>query len=139
MVHPVGFRMTRLLPLLAVILPLAACDGDETLRNYGAADVVWTLTELNGAPFTANSALSFLPGNRVTGTGPCNTFMASMSVPYPWFDLESLASTRRVCPHLADETEYFDALSHASQVEILGNVMVLSNPEGLSLVFKAVE
>jgi len=118
---------------------LAACDQDETLRSYGAGDIVWSLTELNDAPFTADSALSFLSGNRVSGTGPCNTFMATMSVPYPWFELEGLASTRRVCPQLAEETDFFNALTQASQVEILGNVMVLSNDDGLSMVFKAVD
>ena len=131
--------MLRALLLIVLPLSITGCDRDETLRSYGAGGKVWRLTELNGAPFTAETKLSFLAQNRVSGTGPCNSFTATMSVPYPWFDIETLASTKRICTALAEETQFFNALSDATLSEVAGTVMILSNTDGLSMVFTAAD
>ena len=74
----------------------------------------------------------------VTGTGPCNAFTSTIEVPYPWFKLGPIASTRKACPALAAETAYFRALKEATLVEVSGPVMIISNTDGLNLVFNAI-
>ena len=123
--------------LLALLLALPACRNDESVRAYGAADKEWRLVELAGNPFDATATLTFPEPGRIAGAGPCNTFSASMTVPYPWFEVGSIAATKRACPDLPSETAFFVALEQATLSEVLGNTLILSNTDGLSMVFTA--
>ena len=43
------------------------------------------------------------------------------------------------CPDLGQENIVIDALNNATLVEILNDVMILSNTENLNMVFRAVD
>ncbi len=129
--------MIRRAILLSSLVMLAGCDDDETLRSYGAANKVWRLVEMNGHPFAASATLTLPAKNQIVGNGPCNEFHATLSVPYPWFAVENFGSTKIDCPALAEESQYFDALSKATLSEVLGNTLILSTPDGPSLIFTA--
>lgn len=116
---------------------LGACQGDETVRAYGGADRVWVLTELDGRPFPGRATLTFPDIGQVAGDAPCNRYSASMTVPYPWFETGPIAVTRRTCPDLAAETAFLEALSATTLSEVAGDTLILSNTDGLSLVFTA--
>ncbi|AXI45068.1 META domain-containing protein [Sulfitobacter sp. SK012] len=118
---------------------LGACQGDETVRAYGADDQIWTLTELNGEPFNAKATLLFPEPGSIAGDAPCNSYTATMSAPYPWFEAGPIAATRRACPDLATESVFLAALSAASLSEVAGDTLILSNPDGLSMVFTATD
>ena len=62
-----------------------------------------------------------------------------MTVPYPWFDTGPIGSTRRVCPDLEVETIFLQALEAVTLSEVLGDVMILPNTEGLEMVFNATD
>ena len=108
---------------------------DETLSGYADAGSIWVLSDLNGAPIRATLRLP--EAGRVTGQGPCNSYSASQSAPYPWFKLGPIASTRRACPELQQEQAYFSALARMSLSEVSGDVLILSNEAGEKLVFRA--
>lgn len=125
-----------LLPLLVATLA-ASCDRDETLTAYGAADRIWTLQSLDGAPFGARATLIFPAEGRLAGMAPCNSFRGSQTAPYPWFAAGPLLTTRRACPELGAEQEFLRALEEMSLAEISGDVLVLSNDRGREMVFSA--
>ena len=58
-------------------------------------------------------------------------------MPYPWFEATQIISTKRACPDLEAEGAYLNALRAATLSEVLGEFLILSNPEGLSMVFTA--
>lgn len=120
----------------AALLP-AACDRDETLTGYGAADRLWTLQSLDGAPFPARATLTFPEPGRLAGQAPCNSFSGPQAAPYPWFDTGPLVTTRRACPDLAQETAFLSALEAMTLAEVQGDVLILSTEEGRELVFAA--
>ncbi len=122
---------------LSLLLPLAGCYGDETTRAYGAADKVWRLSELNGAPFTANATITFPQEGRLAGDAPCNSYSATLEVPYPWFETGPITATKRACPDLAAESAFFETLTRATLSEVLGDVLILSDPNGPLMVFNA--
>ncbi|UWR22909.1 META domain-containing protein [Sulfitobacter sp. S190] len=124
---------------LATAALLGACQGDETVRAYGGADRVWLLETLDGAPFADRATLTFPETGRIAGDAPCNSYTAAMTAPYPWFDTGPIAATRRSCPALAAETAYLAALDAAALSEVAGDTLILSNTDGLSMVFKAAE
>ncbi len=126
---------------LCLILPLliAACKKDETVRAYGGADKEWRLAELNEQPFEASATLTFPETYRIAGNAPCNSYNASMSVPYPWFEAGPIAATKRACPDLNAEATFFKALAAATLSEVQGNFLILSNTDGLSMVFTAAD
>lgn len=123
--------------IFLMICLAAACTRDETVAAYGGAGKTWRLTELDGAPFTATATLSFAETGALAGMAPCNAYRAEMTAPYPWFDAGPIASTRRLCPHSDAEAAYFSALSEMSLSEVLGNTLILSTPEGKTMVFTA--
>lgn len=119
------------------LLFLAACQGDETVKAYGGADRTWRLVAIDDIPFEAEATLTFPETSKIAGQGPCNSYFASMTVPYPWFETGPIGSTKRMCPDHAAEAEFFDALSEMSLSEVLGDTLLLSTPEGRTMLFKA--
>ncbi len=129
----------RLLLLLPAIFGIDACQGDETARAYGAGDREWTLIEVNEVAFDARATLRFPAAGKIAGDGPCNSYVATMTVPYPWFDAGLIASTRLACPALDAEVAFLAALGQATLIEVGGDTLILSNPDGLKMVFTAAD
>ena len=123
-------------PLFPALL-LAGCIGDETATAYGAADKTWMLEELGGASFSARATLVFPEPGKIAGEAPCNSYSASMTVPYPWFEAGPLATTRRLCPQISAEETYLQALSDMTLIEALGDTLILSNDTETTMIFKA--
>jgi heat shock protein HslJ len=126
-----------MLRFLALIVLLAACGPDETISGYADRETIYALASIDDAPFTARATIAFTQEGSVSGAGPCNTYQATQSVPYPWFALGPIASTRRACPELGQEGAYFEALSEMRFAEVAGTVLILSDDAGREMVFQA--
>lgn len=131
--------MIRLALICAAALTLTACSADESIAAYGASGKVWTLVELDGAPFAATATLTFPEPGQIAGRAPCNQFFGSQTAPYPWFETGPLGSTMMACPDLAAESQYLTALSEMTLSEVSGPTLILSNDAGRSMVFTAQE
>ncbi len=114
---------------------IPACQADETVARYGAGDVLWTLVELNGAPFEARATVEFAEGGPMSGQAPCNRFTTENRVPYPWFEVGPIAATKMACPDLAAETAFFEALSSMTQSEVRPYTLFLRNDDGDEMKF----
>ena len=125
---------------LALFLPFLTLGcGDETISGYADRTAVYNLIELGGAPFTATATIAFPEPGRAAGEGPCNTWFASQSAPYPWIEFGPIGATRRACPELEAEARFFEALSQVSLAEVLGPVLILTTEAGEELVFEEIE
>lgn len=124
-------RAALLIPLL-----LGYC-ADETTSGYADPATIYVLETIDGQPFQARATLSFPEARRISGDAPCNRFSGTQPAPYPWFEPGPIAATKRACPDLDAETAFFNALSQMTLVEVSGPVLVLSTPEGRSMVFRA--
>ncbi|MFS4581253.1 META domain-containing protein [Phaeobacter sp. C3_T13_0] len=134
--------MKQISPPLAIAICtsfLTACFGDETLRAHGGGDSTWHLREIDNAAVSAATTLTFPRPGVLTGELPCNRVTGRLTTPYPWFEVEALATTRMVCPALREETEILTTLKVMEIVEIKGDVMILSNEAGREMVFSAAE
>ena len=131
--------MRPIYTLAFALLALAACRTDETVRAYGGADRVWTLKELGGAPFPTTATLTFPKAGEIAGQGPCNRYFGAMKAPYPWFKAGPIGSTRMACPNLNAETAFLNALKAVTLSEVAGDTLILSNTDGLEMVFKATD
>lgn len=127
------------LTMLALVGFIPACQADETVTGYGAADATWALVEQNGTPFTARATLNFGEDGQVSGMAPCNRFSTTNTVPYPWFDAGPIVATKMACPDLASETAFFETLRAMTLAEVLGDTLILRNDAGVEMVFKASE
>lgn len=125
--------------LLVLPLLLAACRADETVSAFADPQALYRLVEVNGMPFDGRATIRFPQEGRVSGRGPCNSFTASQTAPYPWFELGPLAATRALCPRIEAERAYFAALAGMSNVEVMGGVVILRNEAGDEMVFQAEE
>ena len=115
---------------------LATCGPDETISGFATPQASYRLISLDGVDFTARASVRFPDPGQVTGTGPCNNFNAVQRVPYPWFELGPIASTRRACPELGAETTYFAALGEMRFAEVFDDTLLLSNEAGREMVFQ---
>lgn len=115
---------------------LAACGPDETISGFADPAASYQLVSLDGVDFDAGASIRFPEPGQITGTGPCNTFNAAQRVPYPWFELGPIASTRRACPNLGAETAYFAALTEMRFAEVFDDTLLLSNEAGREMVFQ---
>jgi len=131
-----GRRLTALV-LCSLSLLVSACQKDETVAGYGAADRLWVLQELDGAAFPARATLTFPERGKIAGQAPCNSYRASMESPYPWFRAGPIAATRRACPELDAERRFLESLAAMTQSEVLGGTLILSDETGREMVFKA--
>ncbi|MEM9342924.1 MAG: META domain-containing protein [Pseudomonadota bacterium] len=123
-------------PALLIPLLLGYC-ADETISGYAEPTVTYRLVEIDGAAFAASATISFPDEGKIAGSGPCNTYSATQSAPYPWFAVGPIAATKRVCPELEAEAAFFTALSEMSLSEVAGPVLILSNDAGREMVFQA--
>lgn len=129
-------RYVKGLVLGGFALTMAGC-GDESLSGYGGADHIWVLQQLDGEVFDASATLVLAKGGDVSGQAPCNSYRGSQTAPYPWFQIDTLATTRSVCPELMAEVTYLQALQEMREAEVAGEVLILRNSEGREMVFRA--
>lgn len=124
----------RLILLLSVLSMFGACK-DETVTGYGGDTATWILKSIDGQPFNARATLVFPQEGKIAGQAPCNSYAGEQTAPYPWFATTGIAATKRACPELADETRYFQALADMTLVEVVGEILILSNDTGREMVF----
>lgn len=123
--------------LFIIALTLLAACKDETISGYAADGALWQLKSINGAPFTARATLTFPEPGKIAGRAPCNSYFGAQKAPYPWFEIDSVASTKMACPDLKLENQFLQALGKMTLSEATGNTLILSNDKGDQMVFKA--
>ena len=126
------FRLIFALPLV-----LANCVTDETISGFIEPSAVFQLAEIDGVPFNSTATISFPEEGRISGRGPCNSYSARQSAPYPWFKISPVMATRQACGALAQEIEFFEKLGQMTQIEVAGSVLILWGDAGGELVFQS--
>ena len=110
---------------------------DETISGYANPDISYQLIEIAGVPAAYTATIMFPQEGSVTGKGPCNSYAAEQTAPYPWFEVGFIRATRAACPDLKFEQEYFDMLTKVTTIEVLENIVILRNEDALEMVFVA--
>jgi heat shock protein HslJ len=114
-----------------LFVSLCLCAAPATAQDA----VVWQLTHLNGAAFTARATLTYLPDGTVQGQGPCNTYAGQLVAPPPAWALGPLRTTRIACDDLQAETAFFAAMAAMTAVNQTTDRLTLSGPDGAVMVF----
>ena len=128
--------MLKPLSILCFSLALAGCFRDESVSAY--APGIWRLHHTGTVEIAAGTeiTLDLTTRAQISGQGPCNSYSAIQSAPYPWFDPGPIASTRASCPDLVAEQAYLNALADMTLAEVSGPVLILSNDAGDTLEFR---
>ena len=121
---------------LILTLALTGCLKDETISGRTAPSDVWVLSLIGEAAVTERITIRFPEQGRVTGEVPCNSYFAEQSAPLPWIDLGPIGATRRACPALELETRYFGLLERMALVETLGDALLMTADDGMTLTFR---
>lgn len=112
--------------LLALMAPIANAqeidpDASPSLaRPLGPNDAfgpeIYTLVSVLGQQTPYSAQISFEAG-RVAGLGPCNSFFADLTYSDAAFALGPIGSTRKACPDLAAEAEFFNLLGQVTHAD----------------------
>lgn len=122
--------------IIAFGLPLGFCP-DETVSGYADPAATYVLKEMSSQPVGTHATIQFPEQGVILGKGPCNSYRAAQGIDYPWIKIEQIVSTRRACQDLEVETAFFAALRAATLVEVVGDVVLLSNDADVLLEFQA--
>lgn len=85
--------------------------------------------------FPATATITFPKKGQIEGDGPCNSYSATQTAPYPWFEAGPIVATERACADLGAEADFFTALGQVNIAEVSGGTLILSNKDGHELVF----
>lgn len=125
------FRFT-----LILLFALSACRTDETISGRTGPSDIWVLSHIGDTPVTERITIRFPEQGRVTGEAPCNSYFADQFAPLPWIDLGPVGATRRACPALDLETRYFGLLDRMALVETLGETLLMTADDGMTLTYR---
>jgi len=115
--------------LIPAALTLAACAAPPSGGGGGGVDPVvpgnptpvnldgsYQLIALNGRPVEGGITLDFEPGGQLGGDAPCNRYFGPYNAASDFsFSAQQIGATRRACPQLQLEGEYFEALRRTTQ------------------------
>ncbi len=121
--------------LAFVVLAGCAVPMSETINGV-IPDSTWVLRQMNGEQVQGVITLTFAEDDQITGQAPCNRYATRQSAPLPWFQLGPIAATKRACPLLELEIQYFRALEAMTLAEASEDLLILSNDADQSLVFE---
>jgi len=123
--------------LFALPLVLAACMTDETVSGFVNPETSYVLSEINGVPYSSHAQIAFPEKGRISGSGPCNSFSAEQSSPYPWLSVGPMRATLLACQQKSEEQLFFKTLASMTQVEAQGDTLILRNDDNSEMVFRA--
>lgn len=121
----------RLLPLLAA-LAMTAC----TAQAQDPTGVEWELLAIDGKVVDIPATLTIDSTGNVSGKAPCNRYGGQNQATLPDLALGRLAATRMACDRLAEEQDFFAALSAMTRLDrVSDRTLVLTGPDGRSMEF----
>lgn len=113
----------------------------NTISTAELFNTYWKLTELDGEPVVT------MPGqremkltlhveeNKVNGFGGCNSFFGTYTEDVGTIKFGPLAATRKFCAESMDqESQFFKLLSEVTDYAITGQVLLLNDDEGKSVL-----
>jgi len=89
----------------------------------------WTLSHLDGRPFTAHATVSLSTSGEIRGRAPCNSFAAKTSAPLPKLDIGPIRSTRATCPDQSAETLFLRSLARMTHAQVVDKALVLTGDD----------
>ena len=117
----------RAMKTVALSLFAAVFTATGAAANpYDDPETVWTLVELDGAPFAQRATLSFPDAGSVSGSAPCNRYFGPLIAEFPAFATGPLAATRMACLDLAAEERFLTALSAMTAAELRDGLLILT-------------
>ena len=122
--------------LFIVLLMVSGCAKDETLAAFAKDAGDFTLISIDSLPFEGRATINISEAGRINGQAPCNRYFAAQTAPYPWFEIGPIGATEMACPSLALEQSFFDTLSKMTLAEVSGGTLILSNTDGLRMIFQ---
>jgi heat shock protein HslJ len=140
-----AFSLVSLMAFAGCNTPNKTAEGDQNLKEEMPAELLetyWKVVEINGQPVTnppANQKEAHIiltkEGNRLQGSGGCNTLMGS----YELMDgnrikFSGVASTMMACPDMTMESQLGKAIEMVDNYAINGRYLMLQKAKMAPLV-----
>lgn len=123
----------RVLGLVAVVMAGPAVAQEIPASYQG----MWTLNDIDRAPFYGGATLQMTGPGAFAGQGPCNSYSGNAEGVLPAFEVVQIRATRMACPMLEMEQQYFAVLNNVVTATIVGPDLYLSTVNGVKLHFVA--
>lgn len=130
--------------LLVSVSLLTSCgssDNSGKTSKTSLKKTSWVLFQLNGNTLKSERDVTINfsgSDNKVSGTAPCNNYSGTFNSSSGNLSFGPLASTKRMCPEMENETLFLNALQNTSSYKISGSELNLFDSGGkLLMIFKS--
>ena len=132
---------TLIVVLAFAVVGCCSCRKGRKVVDKSLVGTEWRLVEWNGTQFNANDNYTLLLDNesdRFGGKGDCNSIMGNYLLNGKGgLTLESVASTRAMCPDQKREDRFLNDLRRIDAYTLDGDMMLLLSHGEMLMVFKA--
>lgn len=136
-------KISHFICMVALATAVAACCSCRKGKKEGKplTETTWATIEWEGQPFQSddNYMLVFSKDeNRFGGRGDCNSIMGTYTTAENGkIKLESVASTRAMCPNQTQEDKFIKTLDQIDSYRIDGDLLMLMKDGELLMVLQA--
>ena len=130
----------RYLLLILTISSMASCCANKNNSKERVMDknepIMYTVKQVyNNSVFEENVTITINYADKtISGYSGCNNFSGSFTEENGSIKIGPLASTKKMCPDISDETMLFKALANTEKITVESNTLELMNSIGESIL-----
>lgn len=135
------FKLIISIFIVAILAGCCNCRGFQKKEQRNLSSTQWQLSQLMGKNVEIKDDafyITFFYDNKIVGKGACNNITGSYTSDEKGaITIDSLASTRMMCPNISQEQAFKDALSKTTHYTMDGPMLLLLFNGDILAVFQA--
>ena len=114
----------------AFVYVMCSNNGNIPIETNWEVEYICSDNKEMAPPADHQATLAFLGDSKISGTTGCNRFFGEFSVKGENLNFDNVGSTRMMCPDMAFETAFIDAVAKTCTFTINGDHLTLKDNSG---------
>ena len=124
----------------AFMFVMCSNNGNIPIESNWEVEYICSDNKEMSPPADHQATLAFLGDSKISGTTGCNRFFGEFSVKGENLNFDNVGSTRMMCPDMAFETAFIDAIAKTCSYTIKGeNMTLMDNSGNIVALLKKIE
>ena len=129
-----------LVALVSAVFAMCTPKKDIPVESNWAVDKLYVEGTEISVPEGHNPYLAFLKDSKISGETGCNRFFGDYTIKGKTLAFTNVGSTRMMCPQMAFENAFMDAINTAAQFTLADDTLVLKDKDGnIIAILKKIE
>lgn len=119
---------------IALLLSISSCNGSIPVESHWSVESLYSNGSQIEIPAGHNPGISFLKDSKIAGETGCNRFFGEFRTDGAEISFANMGSTRMMCPQMAFENSYMQALDNVASFEFETDKLILKDKDGNTIV-----